>query len=180
MQTNINNIYAVGDCAEVFSIIHKDYVYRPLGSTANKMGRIAGKNITGENKLFKGILSTGIFKMFDKTVAFLGMNENELEHGGIKRKILKVKTFNKPSYMEGATKMDIKLICEENSDRILGVQIIGGEGVDKAIDTFAAIVSLGGTGKDLANIDLAYSPPYSTVNSPVIQCGIVAEGNLNN
>lgn len=179
METNVEDIYSAGDCAEIYSLIHEDYVYRPLGTTANKMGRVAGKNATGEDVSFEGILSTGIFKIFDKTVAFLGMSEKEAR--GLKKEveIYNIKTYNKPPFMKGASIMYIKIVVEKLSERILGIQIIGGEGVDKAIDTYAAAITFGAKKGDLATIDLSYSPPYSTVNTPVVQSGIIMEGSLD-
>lgn len=178
METNLEDIYAAGDCAEIYSLIHEDYVYRPLGTTANKMGRIAGKNATGEDLSYEGILSTGIFKIFDKTVAFLGMNQREAEALGKKVDIHYVKTYNKPPFMSGASIMYIKIMVEKESEKILGIQIFGGEGVDKTIDTYVAAITFGARKRDLALIDLSYSPPYSTVNSPVIQSGVIMEGSL--
>ena len=179
METNVKDIYAAGDCAEIYSLIHEDYVYRPLGTTANKMGRVAGKNATGEDISFVGILSTGIFKIFDKTVAFLGMSDKEAKTLGKDTEIHYVKTYNKPPFMSGADIMYIKIVLEKETEKILGIQIYGGEGVDKTIDTYAAAITFGAKKRDLAYIDLAYSPPYSTVNSPVIQSGIIMEGSLD-
>ncbi|WP_097027456.1 FAD-dependent oxidoreductase [Clostridium peptidivorans] len=179
MQTNVPHIYAAGDCIEVYSLPHEDYVYRSLGSLANKTGRIAGKNATGEDITFKGILSTGIFKVFDMTVALVGMNEREAKGLNEKCKSHMFKMASKPSFMPGAGEMVIKMIIDEETDKILGVQIIGDDGVDKIIDIFATCMMFGAKyNKDLSGLDLAYAPPYSPSLSPVIQAGIIVEGSL--
>lgn len=179
MQTNIPHIYAAGDCIEVYSLPHEDYVYRSLGSLANKTGRIAGKNATGEDITFKGILSTGIFKVFDMAVAMVGMNEREAKGLNRKFKSYSFEMASKPFFMPGAGKMVIKMLVDEDTDKILGVQIIGDDGVDKTIDIFSTCMMFGAKyNKDLSNLDLAYAPPYSPALGNVIQAGIIMEGSL--
>ncbi|WP_186429269.1 FAD-dependent oxidoreductase [Clostridium sp. BSD9I1] len=179
MQTNIPHIYAAGDCIEVYSLPHDDYVYRSLGSLANKTGRIAGKNATGEDITFKGILSTGIFKVFDMTIAMVGMNEREAKGLNKKFKSYSFEMPSKPFFMPGAGKMLIKVIVDEDTDKILGVQIIGDDGVDKTIDIFSTCMMFGAKyNRDLSNLDLAYAPPYSPALGNVIQAGIIMEGSL--
>ncbi|WP_312193082.1 FAD-dependent oxidoreductase, partial [Exiguobacterium sp.] len=133
MQTNIEDVYAVGDVAESFSVITGQPLYRPLGSTANKMGRIAGMVITGETIEHRGILGTGIFKAFDLTVAQTGMTEKEARDAGYDIEVLHNIKPDRPEYL-GGKEMVIKAIADRSDGRVLGAQIVGPQGVDKRID----------------------------------------------
>ncbi|MDW5299707.1 MAG: FAD-dependent oxidoreductase [Sedimentibacter sp.] len=171
MKTNIDNIYSCGDCSEQFNIITGKPVYRPMGSTANKTGIIAGNNITGGNDEFRGILETLIFRVFDMTAAQTGLTEKEAKRMGYDVVVSTDSKSDKPEYM-GGKKMVIKTIAEKNSGRLLGAQIIGYEGVDKRIDVFVTAITLKATAEDLIYLDLAYAPPYSIPKDPLFFTGI--------
>lgn len=179
METNIENIYAVGDCAESFSRITGKKIYRPLGSTANKMGRIAGDSMTGGSLEFQGILGTGIFKFFDMTVAQTGLSEKEVVALGYDVEILHNIKPNKPHYIQGSGEMVIKAIADRKDGRLLGVQIVGKEGVDKRIDIFATAISFGAKAEDLFHLDLAYAPPFSTTKDPVMYTGMALDNAMH-
>lgn len=179
MQTNITDIYACGDCIETFSTITGKPVYRPLGSTANKTGRIAGDNITGGNIEYRGNLSTGIFKLFDLTIASTGLSEKEAIEEGYDVQVCHNIKPDKPSYFHGK-EMVIKAIADKKTEKILGVQIIGYEGVDKRIDVFATLITYGAKVDELFHLDLAYAPPFSTTKDPVHYTGMILDNALNN
>jgi len=179
METNISDIYACGDCIETFSIITGKPVYRPLGSTANKTGRIAGDNISGGNLEYRGNLSTGIFKLFDMTIANTGLSEKEAIEEGYEIQICHNIKPDKPSYFHGK-EMVIKAIADKNTEKILGVQIVGYEGVDKRIDVFATLITYGAKVDELFHLDLAYAPPFSTTKDPVHYTGMILDNALNN
>lgn len=179
METNIPDIYACGDCIETFSTITGKPVYRPLGSTANKTGRIAGKNATGGNLLYRGNLSTGIFKLFDMTIANTGLSEKEAIEEGYDIQICHNIKPDKPSYFHGK-EMVIKAIADKKTEKILGVQIIGYEGVDKRIDVFVTLITYGAKVDELFHLDLAYAPPFSTTKDPVHYTGMILDNALNN
>lgn len=178
MQTNIENIYACGDCIETFSIITGKPVYRPLGSTANKTGRIAGDSLTGGDLTYKGNLGTGIFKLFDLTVASTGLSEKDAKMEGYDIEISHNIKLDKPSYFHGE-EMVIKAIADRKTKRLLGVQIIGMNGVDKRIDVFATLITYKATVDELFHIDLAYAPPFSTTKDPVHYTGMILDNAIS-
>src|SRR5699024_9765732 len=153
-------------------------IYRPLGSTANKTGRIAGENIVDGNIEFRGVLGTGIFRIFDWTVGQTGLSEKEALKEGYQVKIIHNIKPNKAKYM-GGQDMRIKAIADKKTGRILGVQIIGKEGVDKRIDVFVTAISFGAKAEDLIHLDFAYSPPYSIVKDPVMYTGMALDKVVN-
>ncbi len=177
MQTNIEDIYACGDCCEQIHLITKESVYCPLGSTANKTGRIAGDCVTGGSLRFRGILGTGIFKIFDYTVARTGLGEQEATAHGYDVTICHNTKPNRPEYM-GGKEMTIKAIANKADGRLLGVQIVGQDGVDKRIDVFATAITFGALAEDLFHLDLAYAPPFSTTKDPVMYTGMILDNAL--
>lgn len=177
MMTNIEDIYACGDCIEQYNLITGKPIYRALGSTANKTGRIAGENISGGNIDFRGILGTGIFKVFGMSVAVTGFSEQSAKTEGYEVVICHNKTINKPEYM-GGQEMVIKGIADAKTGRLLGAQIIGYEGVDKRIDVLATAITFKANVEDLFHLDLAYSPPFSLPKDPVMLTGMILEGEI--
>ncbi|NLW11538.1 MAG: FAD-dependent oxidoreductase [Clostridiaceae bacterium] len=178
MRTNVESIFACGDCAEAFSLVDGRPLYRPLGSTANKMGRIAGDMISGGCLNFRGIVGTGIFKVFDMAVAACGLNEKEARDSGFDVVVSHNIKPDKPGYF-GGREMVIKAIADRKSERLLGVQIIGYEGVDKRIDVFVTAITGGLLVSDLFHLDLAYAPPFSTTKDPVMYTGMILDNAIN-
>ena len=179
METNIKDIYACGDCIETFSSITGKSIYRPLGSTANKTGRIAGDVLTGGSLIYKGNLGTGIFKLFDMTIASTGLSEKEALAEGYEIQICHNIKSDKPSYFHGK-EMVIKAVADKKTEKLLGVQIIGYEGVDKRIDVFATLITYGAKVDELFHLDLAYAPPFSTTKDPVHYTGMILDNAINN
>lgn len=178
MMTNLPDVYACGDCIEQFHVVTRKPVYRPMGSTANKTGRIAGDVITGGNLTFRGILGTGIFQIFGMTVALTGLSEKEAIKEGYDVEVCHNIKTNKPEYM-GGKEMVIKGIADRESGRILGTQIVGYEGVDKRIDVFVTAVTYHAKAEDLFHLDLAYAPPFSTTKDPVMYTGMILDNAIN-
>ncbi len=179
LKTNIDDIYACGDCIETFSSVTGKDVYRPLGSTANKTGRIVGDVVTGGSLKYKGNLSTGIFKFFDLTIANTGLTEKEAIANGFDVLVSHNIKPDKSTYFDGE-EMTIKSIADKKSKRLLGVQIIGKDGVDKRIDVFATLITYKATVDELFHIDLAYAPPFSTTKDPVHYTGMILENAIEN
>lgn len=178
MQTNIPNVYAVGDIAESFSVITGKPIYRPLGSTANKMGRIAGDVMTGGDLEHRGVLGTGIFRVFDLHVAQTGLTEKEAELEGYDVEVL----YNiKPAHAAylGGKELTIKALADKKTERILGAQIVGQGGVDKRIDVLATAISFGAKAEDLFHLDLAYAPPFATTKDPILYTGMALDNALH-
>jgi NADPH-dependent 2,4-dienoyl-CoA reductase/sulfur reductase-like enzyme/rhodanese-related sulfurtransferase len=179
MQTNLPDIYSCGDCIEQFHIVTGKPVYRPLGSTANKTGRIAGDAITGGELEFRGILGTGIFKIFDMAVAQTGLSEREALDMGYEIAVCHNIKPDRPEYM-GGKEMVIKGIADKLTGRLLGVQIVGYEGVDKRIDVFVTAITFKAKVEDLFHLDLAYAPPFSTTKDPVMYTGMILDNAIHN
>lgn len=178
METNIKDIYACGDCIETFSVVTRKAVYRPLGSTANKTGRIAGDVLSGGTLEYRGNLSTGIFKLFDLTIGNTGLTEREAIAEGYDIVICHNIKPNRATYFHGK-EMVIKAIADKKTEKLLGVQIIGYEGVDKRIDVFATLITYGAKVDELFHLDLAYAPPFSTTKDPVHYTGMILDNALN-
>lgn len=178
MKTNIDDIYSCGDCTEVYNIITGKVVYRPLGSTANKTGTVAGNNITGNEDEFRGILGTGIYRIFDLTVGQTGLSEKEAIKQGFDVAVSLDKKENKPEYM-GGKQIIIKAIADKKTGLLLGGQVIGYEGVDKRLDVLATAITLKAKAEDLIHLDLAYSPPYSLPRDPLYYTGVKLKALLN-
>lgn len=179
MRTNNPDIYACGDCIQQMHLVTGKPVYRPMGSTANKTGRIAGDIITGGDLSFRGILGTGIFKIFELTVAQTGLSEKEAIENGYEVVVCHNIKPNKPEYL-GGKEMVIKGIADKNTGRLLGAQIVGYEGVDKRIDVFVTAISFKAKVEDLFHLDLAYAPPFSTTKDPVMYTGMILDNAINN
>ena len=178
MQTNIQDVYAVGDVAESFSAITGKSIYRPLGSTANKMGRIAGDVITGGNLEHRGVLGTGIFRVFDLHVGQTGMTEKEAKAAGYAVEVL----YNiKPDHAEylGGKELIIKALADKATGRVLGAQILGSQGVDKRIDVLATAITFKAKAEDLFHLDLAYAPPFATTKDPIHYTGMALDNALH-
>lgn len=178
MQTNLPDVYAVGDVAESFSVITGEAIYRPLGSTANKMGRIAGDVITGGDLEHRGILGTGILRVFDLAVGYTGLSEKEALQEGFNIEVLHNIKPSRADYL-GGKEIVIKAIADRRTSRVLGVQIVGADGVDKRIDVFVTAISFGAKAGDLFHLDLAYAPPFSTTKDPVMYTGMALQNAID-
>lgn len=177
MQTNIENIYAVGDAVEITDYINGSKVAIPLAGPANKQGRIAADNLAGLNSTYPGTQGTSILKVFGLTGAATGNNEKTLHRLGIPYQATVIHPQSHASYYPGATPLSIKLLFGEDG-RVLGAQAVGRGGVDKRIDDIAAVIHFKGTVNDLAELELAYAPPYSSAKDPVNMAGYTAENIL--
>lgn len=171
MRTNIDDVYSCGDCIEVYNTITGKPMYRPLGSTANKTGTIAGSNITGRNDEFMGVLGTGIYRIFDMTVGQTGLSEEEAKKQGFNVVVTIDEKMNKPEYL-GGRPIIIKAVADKDTNTLLGAQVIGYEGVDKRLDVLVTAITLKIKPENLIHLDLSYSPPYSIPRDPVYYTGI--------
>ena len=182
MHTSHPDVYAAGDCIETYNSITKQAVYRPLGTTANKTGRIAGDNISRDNNSgglmhYHGNLSTGIFKLFDLSIGSTGLSESEARKAGYDIEVIHNIKPHRPSYFNGE-EMVIKAIADRTSKQLLGVQIIGTEGVDKRLDVFATLITYHVKVDELFHLDLSYAPPFSTTKDPVHYTGMILDNAI--
>lgn len=163
-KTSIENVYAA-------NLITGEKTYIPLGTTANKQGRVAGANAGGGNVQFPGIVQTAVVKVFDLEVARTGLSEREAKEKGFNYTSVKVVSRSRAGYYPGGKKIHLKIIYEKDSGRLLGAQMAGSEGVAKRIDVIASILYFKGTVKDLYNIDFSYAPPFAPVYDPLAVAG---------
>ncbi|SDL17988.1 FAD-dependent oxidoreductase [Halarsenatibacter silvermanii] len=175
METNRENVYACGDCAETVNLVTGKKAWVPLGSTANKQGRTAGTNAAGGEAEHYGVLKTGITKVFDFTVAATGIQVEEAAKAGYDPVPITVKVPNHAGYYPGFEPFSLRGVFDRTSGRLLGAAAVGRDGVDKRIDVLASAIYAGQTADDLFQMDLGYAPPYSTPKDPVAVLGMVAK-----
>lgn len=183
MQTSLPAIYAAGDCAEMKHLITGKPVWIPLGSTANKMGRVAAINATGGKDSLPGVLGTSIVKIFDLNAGMTGLTQKEAEAEGFEVETVLVPADDRASYYPGHEIIFTKLVVSKKTNRILGGQVVGRGVVDKPIDVLVAAISLNGTMEELAKMDFAYAPPFSpAMNSLITAANVMLnklEGRFN-
>ena len=180
MQTSDADIYALGDAVEVRHLVTGQPALIPLAGPANKQGRIVADNIVfGNKKKYPGSIGTSIAKVFDLTVAAAGANAKLLQQNNIP--YISSYTHGAPhaGYYPGAVPLSIKILFAPENGKLLGAQIVGFNGVDKRIEMLAQVIQRGGTVHDLAELEHAYAPPYSSAKDPVNMAGFVAENILN-
>ncbi|OQX60979.1 MAG: hypothetical protein B5M51_09230 [Anaerolinea sp. 4484_236] len=174
MRTNLSGVFSAGDCAEAYHTVTKHGVYIPLGTTANKQGRIAGTNIGGGEATFQGIAGTAITKVFDLFPSMTGLSEKDAQAAGYKVKSTVIKAKSCAHYYPGCKSMHVKLVVEEGSGRLLGGQIVGGQGAGTRINALATALHQEMTVQELTKLDLAYVPPISPVWDPLLVAANVA------
>lgn len=179
MRTNYPDVFAAGDCVESYHLVTGKPTYAALGSVANRQGRVAGSNLAGLNTEFPGVVGTMIAKVCELTVARTGLNEKETQRAGINYVRVVLQSSDRAGYYPGRQRMWIKLLAERESRRLIGAQIVGSAGVDKRIDVMATALSAGMKIEDIINLDLAYSPPYSSALDPLNVCGQVLENIIS-
>lgn len=168
METNIPSIYSAGDCAEAFHLVLNRPVYIPLGTTANKQGKIAGENAVGGNAMFKGIVGTTVFKVFDLEVARTGISEKQSRDEGFDYVSTVIEHGSRAHYYPGGDKMRVKVIADKRTGKLLGAEMVGKEGVAKRIDVFATALHAKLEVSEIAQLDLSYAPPFAPVWDPVL------------
>jgi NADPH-dependent 2,4-dienoyl-CoA reductase/sulfur reductase-like enzyme len=173
------NVWAAGDCALSRHRLTGELVHIALGTHANKQGRIAGRNLAGGDLQFAGVLGTAITKICALEIALTGLSADAAEQAGRDALRVSIETTTTAGYYPTAEKMTVVMAAERGSRRILGTQIVGGDGAAKRIDTVATAIWNGMTVDDLIQCDLAYAPPFSSVWDPVQQAARVAATKLS-
>ena len=180
MQTSDPDIYAAGDCVESVNIITGKQCFIPLGSTANKQGRVAADSICGTGKdRFPGVLGTAICKVFDYGVASTGLSEKQARAAGYNVETLLSPAPDKAHFYPTAMPVMLKLVFDKDSRRLLGVQAVGPGDVDKRVDVAVTAITAKMTVDDVANLDLAYAPPFSPAMDNIITAANVARNKLD-
>lgn len=179
METGVDGIYAVGDLIEITHFVTGEKGYIPLAGPANKQGRIAADNICGIPSRYTGTQGSSILKVFDLAVASTGITEKTAKALHLNYEKSFTFSANHATYYPGATNMSIKTIFEKDTGKILGVQIVGNDGVDKRCDVFATAIRAGMTTKDLTELELCYAPPFGSAKDPVNMAGYVIENMMS-
>jgi NADPH-dependent 2,4-dienoyl-CoA reductase/sulfur reductase-like enzyme/rhodanese-related sulfurtransferase len=167
LRTSDPDIYAGGDCVEVENRVTGKKVLVPMGSTANKHGRVIGTNITGGNDTFPGIVGTAVVKVFDLNVGRTGLSETQARDAGYDVITALVPGTDHAAYYPLAKDILIKLVADKTNGKILGGQVVGTGDTSKRIDVLATALTFGATVDGLANIDLSYAPPYNSAMDPL-------------
>ena len=175
METSVPDIYAVGDAVEVTHFVTGQKALISLAGPANKQGRIAADNICGGNSHFHGSQGSSVLKLFGLTAASTGINEKAAQAAGIAYDKVVLFPASHAAYYPGARSMAMKVLYEKESLRLLGAQIVGGEGVDKRIDVLATAIRAKMKALELTELDLSYAPPYSSAKDPVNMAGFMIE-----
>lgn len=175
METSDPDIYAVGDAVQVKHYVSGQDAVISLAGPANKQGRIAADNICGGDSHYPGSQGSSVLKLFDMTAASTGLNETNAKKAGYEVDKVVLSPMSHAGYYPGGKVMTLKIVFEKGSYRLLGAQIVGYEGVDKRIDVLATAIHCGMKATELATLDLAYAPPYSSAKDPVNMAGFMVE-----
>ena len=176
MRTSDPDIFAGGDCVESTHMVSGKKVFSPMGSIANKQGRVIGENLLGGKARFKGVAGTVVVKIHDITIGKTGLSEKDAKDQGYDYVTALVAGPDRPHYMKNARPVTLKLIVDSKTQKVLGVQGIGEGEVAKRLDVVASVLNFGGTIDDLFDIDLSYAPPY---NSPIDMVATAANAVMN-
>jgi rhodanese-related sulfurtransferase len=179
MRTSDADIYAVGDCVESTDLVTGKPCYVPMGSTANKQGRVAAINICGGQDQFPGVMGSSVCRVFDFCVARTGLTEAAARQHGYEVTTVLVPDADRPHYMPDAKSLIIKLVVDTRTRKLLGAQAVGPGAGDKRMDVAALAITAGMTVDQLAKADLCYAPPYSPALDNVITAANVARNKLD-
>ncbi|MDW8309111.1 MAG: FAD-dependent oxidoreductase [Verrucomicrobiales bacterium] len=175
LQTTDPNIYAVGDAVEVRDFVTGQWALIPLAGPANRQGRIAADHIFGRPSRYEGTLGTAILRLFNLTAACTGANEKCLRRAGIRYEALHLHPNSHAGYYPGAEPIAMKILFAPDTGRLLGAQAVGREGVDKRMDVLATALKARMTVHELADLELAYAPPFGSAKDPVNLAGMAAQ-----
>ena len=178
-RTSNQFIYAVGDAVEKVDAVDHNAALVPLANIANRHGRVIADHIAGKTVRPVETQGTAIVKVFDLTVATSGWNEKKLIAAGLEYIAIHTHPASHAGYYPGAQVMALKLLIDPKTHRILGVQGVGKEGVDKRIDVIATAMRGGITAPELADLELAYAPPFGSAKDPVNMLGYISENVLS-
>lgn len=173
--TSNSDIYALGDAAEKKDALDESATLVPLANIANRHGRVIADHINGRNVRPVKTIGTAIVKVFDLAVASTGWNEKRLKAANIEHRAIHTHPGSHAGYYPGAETLALKLIINPKTGEIYGAQGVGKDGVDKRIDVISTAIRAGITAPELADLELAYAPPFGSAKDPVNMLGYVAE-----
>lgn len=167
METNLPGVYAAGDCAEANHLVMGRPVWIPLGTTANKMGRVAGANAAGQRERFPGVVGTSIVRVFDLGIGTTGLSEDQARKEGFQPVSARITAPSRAGYFGGKA-VSVQLVADRQSGRLLGASITGETGVAGRINVVATALHAHMRVEDFEQLDLAYSPPFAPVWDPLL------------
>ena len=179
MQTNIPDIYACGDCAEKINMVSNTPVWVPLGSTANKEGRVAAINACGGVEDFEGILGSAVLRYHSLNISMTGLTEKQARKLGYDTVSVVITKRDKAGYMPEVQNVTLKLIADRRTHKVLGAQAIGCGDADKRVNTVSVGLTSGMKVEDLLDVDLTYAPPFSTSIDILISAARILKSKLN-
>jgi NADH oxidase (H2O2-forming) len=168
METDVKDVYAVGDCAESYNLITHKPMCAQLGTIAVRQGKVAGANAAGDYALFTGILASAVTRLFEVEAGVTGLTENAAARNRIEVITGAISSKTKADYYPTAKPIKVKLIVEKESQRIIGAQIIGGEEVTQRINALSFAIQKQMTVRELAKTDTAYAPPLCETWEPMV------------
>ncbi|MEM2588539.1 MAG: FAD-dependent oxidoreductase [Candidatus Bathyarchaeia archaeon] len=168
METNIKDVYAIGDCAESIHIVTQKPVVQQLGTVAVRQGKVAGINAAGGYALFTGVIGSSVTQLYNIQVGATGLTEAAAKRAGIETITGMVTSKTRADYYPGASPIRVKLVIEKESQRIIGAQIIGGEEVTQRINAVSFAIQKQMTVRELAKADTAYAPPLNETWEPLV------------
>jgi NADPH-dependent 2,4-dienoyl-CoA reductase/sulfur reductase-like enzyme/rhodanese-related sulfurtransferase len=178
MRTSDPDIYAAGDCVEVKNLLTGGSAYVPLGSTANKQGRVAAINLCGGKDVFPGVLGSSVVKVCDFGAARTGLSEKEAREAGFEAVCCSVPAEDRAHYYPGAAGVFLKLVADGKTGRLLGVQAVGPGDVSKRVDSAVAALTAGMTVHQVSRLDLCYAPPYASAMDNLITAANVLRNKM--
>ena len=179
MQTNIPDIYACGDCVEKINMVSDTPVWVPLGSTANKEGRIAAINACGGVEDFEGILGSAVLRYQTLNISMTGLTEKQARKLGYDAVSVVITKRDKAGYMPEVKNVTLKLIADRRTHKVLGAQAIGCGDADKRVNTVSVGLTSAMKIEDLLDVDLTYAPPFSTSIDILISAARILKSKLN-
>lgn len=168
MRTSDPYIWACGDCVQMKNRITAEPVHVPLGTTANKQGRIAGDNVAGAHETFPGVLGSMVTKVFELYISATGLSEAQAKNAGYDAVTSIITKGDRASYYPGSCENKICLVLDKKSGRLLGAQGIGSESIAGRINVFVAAITCGMTVQEINELDLVYAPPVAPVYDPIL------------
>jgi NADH oxidase (H2O2-forming) len=168
METNVKDVYAVGDCAESTHIVTQKPALQQLGTVAVRQGKVAGINAAGGYALFTGVLGSAVTQLYDTQVGVTGLTEATAQRARIETVTGTISSKTKADYYPGALPIKVKLVVEKESQRIIGAQIIGGEEVTQRVNAVSLAIQKQMTVRELAKADTAYAPPLCETWEPLV------------
>lgn len=179
MKTNLEDVYAAGDCVMVTNRITGKTQWSPMGSSANLEGRTLAQVLTGTKKEYPGVLGTGVVKLPNLNIGRTGLTEEQAKNAGYDVVTVVAPTDDKAHYYPDAGFFITKLIADRESHKLLGVQVLGNGAVDKMVDIAVMGINMGAVLEDFENADFAYAPPFSTAIHPFVQAVYILLNKIN-